>query len=343
MKVAVSAAEPGSRGGDDALRLFQVSISTIDVQRSRRWYVEMFGFAPSGRMGPELLLEDGEGKGQAEGSPDLAAIQGIPGAAISEILWMVDQQDFFQFELFEYKTPEVKLRRDGWRPCDIGYTMVGLHVADFDAVLDRLKRAGSWPLTAPMGEPGARRICVYDSDGVLLELMEADSRTPTPVARPRHEIPVAARSITLSVPDLDRSRRFFVDTLGLRQAGADLLHQPAHEALWGLEGATREVALLYAGDFWVELVQYRQPLGAPWPVGYQISDQGLFNVGLGSRDRNRFEQVRDAVADAGYVLHADHPQQFLDVRYLVDDQGFSVQLNYNGEEMDQRLGFVPDR
>lgn len=332
---------PKAGGAGDLLNLFQVSISTIDVRRSRDWYVNMFGFVPSGGMRPREFIADQKQRGEVPQSLDLGELQGVPGAEVDQILWLVDKQDFFQFELFEYVRPEVKLRSADWRPCDVGYTAIGLHVDDFDDVVDRLMRSGSWPLTGPMGDRGDRRVCVFDPDGVLVELMESSQPTPSPVASPRPQVPVAARSVTLSVPDLDRSRAFFAGTLGLRDAAPDLLHRPEHEALWGLDGAARDVALLYAADYWVELVQYHKPAGRSWPDGYQITDQGIFNIGLGSRSRSLFERYRDAAAEAGYVLHQANPQEFLDVRYIVDDQGFSVQLNFNGEEMDGRLGFVP--
>jgi len=54
---------------------------------------------------------------------------------------------------------------------------------------------------------GTRRVCVRDPEGVLLELMEDDPRLPSTPLRARPEVPVAVRSVTLSVPDLDRHGR----------------------------------------------------------------------------------------------------------------------------------------
>lgn len=322
------------------LHFFQFSISTLDVARSRDWYASMFGLLPSGGMEPAKVVADLY-PGGGRRTSNMGELQGIPGAQLDHVLWLVDRRDFFQLELFEYSAPTVEARPAGWRACDIGYSSVGIHVSDFDVVVARLTEHPV-PFVGPViGEPERRRICVEDPDGVLVEVMEDEARTPlfAPAARP--EVPAEARSARLSVPDLDRARRFWVDTLGLAEAEPTELHGPEHEALWGLDGADRDVALLHAGDYWVELVQYRNPVGRPWPDGYVISDQGIFNVGLASRDRSAYLAVRTAVEDGGYVVHPTHSFDGLDVTYLVDDQGFSVQLNHNSRAHDVRLGFVP--
>ena len=73
---------------------------------------------------------------------------------------------------------------EGWRPNDIGYTTMGLHVADFDARLAHLAASGVHPLTDPIGASPSRRVCIRDPEGVLLELMEDDPRMPSAPARP---------------------------------------------------------------------------------------------------------------------------------------------------------------
>jgi catechol 2,3-dioxygenase-like lactoylglutathione lyase family enzyme len=118
--------------------LCQIAFSVSDLRRTHRWY-QIFGFLPGG--GTRLFR-----------GPLASRVQGLPNAA-STCWWLVDQQDFFQLELFQFKRPPPRPRPADWRPCDIGYAMVGLHVADFDAVLARLQRAGVQPLipSAPAG------------------------------------------------------------------------------------------------------------------------------------------------------------------------------------------------
>jgi short-subunit dehydrogenase len=179
---------------------------------------------------------------------------------------------------------------------------------------------------------------------VLIELMEDDPRTAAPRARPRPEVPAVARSVTLSVPDLDRSRRFFVGVLGLGVADGIELHRPEHEALWGLEGAKRSAVVLSAGDFLVELVQYSEPAGRPWPPGYRISDQGLLNVAFGFRTRGELDSVYERCREAGHKGNS-RPLRFgpWSVVYVNNDQRFSVELLHVEPWYEGRMGFRPRR
>ena len=87
---------------------------------------------------------------------------------------MVDRNEFFQLEMFQFERPLARLMAHDFRPCDIGYTRIGVWVADFDRTLARLERLGSPPLSDPMGPAGARRACVRNPDGVYVEIMEDD-------------------------------------------------------------------------------------------------------------------------------------------------------------------------
>jgi catechol 2,3-dioxygenase-like lactoylglutathione lyase family enzyme len=329
-----------STSSDETMRVFQVAISSLDVDRSRNWYIENLGFLYAGEINPDADIEAMRATGDITDT-DLASIQGLPGASCSKVAWTVDQQEFFQFELFAYSQPPVRPRPAGWRPCDIGYTTVGLHVMDFDATVARLRQNDNALLSEPIGAQGDRRVCVFDPDGVLLELMEGDLRGADPVERPRPFVPVVTRSVTLSVPDLAKSLRFFVETLGMRPVDPQLLHQSRHEALWGLDGARRESALLDGGDFWVEIVQYLDPVGTPRPADYRISDQGLLNVAYGSRDRATYKKTRDRAVGGGGNATNKPKMPVQNMNYLTDDQGFSVEVNWYAREADAMLGLLP--
>ena len=275
------------------MQVVQVASSCADAAKTRDWYTDALGFLASGGMDTEDLPPEG---------PDIGGIQGLPGVSV-KILWAVDQQDFFQLEFFEYREPVSRPLNNDWRACDIGYSRVGIHVIEFDATLRRLKDLGTPSLTAPVGRSGQRRVCVRDPDGVMLELMEDNPPTPSQVVIARPELTAQTRSVTISVPDLVRSGRFFRDILGMRAAAAETLHTVDHEQLWGLEGAQVNTELLWSGNFWVELVQYLDPAGAPRAADYRISDQGILNVALGSRSRDSFRRTRDTVLAAGHVAH----------------------------------------
>ncbi len=306
--------------------LCQIAMSVTDLPRTHAWYTGAFGYVPS------------SGTNSFKGY--LAEkIQGITGAR-STCWWLSDQQEFFQLELFQFHRPETRPMPTDWRPCDIGYSALGLLVRNFDETLERLRVLGTEPLTAPQGEPGERRVCVRDPEGVLLELFEKDplAHRGIPV---RPEIPVLTLSVTVSVPDLAQARAYFCDALGLEAVDLDL-HGPEHEALWGLAGATAERILLRAGDSLVELVEYRDPVGKPPAADYRVSDQGLLNIALGFRSTKLFRAVYERAIQAGNRANwRPFSMGAWNVVYVNDPQGFSVELLQVQPWYDGRMGFSP--
>ncbi|BBA88830.1 SRPBCC family protein [Mycobacterium pseudoshottsii] len=302
------------------LPLVQIALSVRDIQHSQRWYRDIFGLTEAG--GTHMFIP-------ALGSED---VQGVPGAT-SVCWWLLDGKPGFQLELFEFSKPHPRPIPQDWRPCDIGYTMLGFHVTDFDATLGNLTRRRVPPLTEPMGEPGSRRVCVKDPDGTLLEILEADPVVAGMAARPTGS-PAVARFATLSVPDLAEARRTWVDVMGLPEVDYRL-HYPEHEQLWGLAGADRESFVVRAGDSLLEVVQYLDPVGKPWPAGYHISDIGILNVALGPQDRASL----DALVAKGQH-HGIHPNStkstLLDrwwhASYVNDPMGFSIELLFHGSK-----------
>jgi catechol 2,3-dioxygenase-like lactoylglutathione lyase family enzyme len=302
-------------------------MSVTDLPRIHAWYQEAFGYqvAAGTNMFKGYLAEK---------------VQGVKGAA-SSCWWLMDGQDFFQLELFQFYRPEVRPLPADWRPSDIGYSTIGLWVADFDAVLARLDNLGTTPLTSPVGGAGHRRVCVRDPEGVLLELMESDPLgDERQLARPN--APVVTVSVTLSVADIEKSLAFFRDVLELEDAGDLRLHEPAHEVLWGLAGADCQRHVLRAGQSLVELVQYRDPSPRPQAQDYRISDQGLLNIALGFRSRNEFNRIYRRCLDAG-IQGNWRPLDLAawKVVYVNDSQGFSVELLHVQPWWDRRMGFKP--
>lgn len=300
------------------LPINQIAISVKSVQHTQRWYRDIFGFVEAGGTGAFIPML---------GSAD---VQGVPGAT-SECWWLNDSQDFFQIELFEFRKPPPKPLPDDWRPCDIGYTMIGIHVEDFDEVLSRLARRQVPLLSEPMGGAGARRVCVKDPNGVLLEVMEDDPRAAEHRERIRL-LPVTTRFLTLSVPDLARARHTWLDVLGLPEETDIVLHTPEHEALWGLAGATRESFVARAGDMFLEVVQYLDPVGKPWPDGYVISDHGLLNVAFGIRDEDDHGKLVEHCTANGLIPNSTKPtllKKLWFAVYVNDPMGFSIELLYH--------------
>jgi len=306
-------------------RLNQIAFSVVDLRRTEHWFRTGFGLLPAGGT------RDFRGK--------LTSLcQGLPKAA-STTWWLVGRDDYVQIELFQFESPLARLLPPDYRPCDIGYSRVGIWVQDFDATLARLDTLGTRPVAAAMGERGRRRVCVRSPDGVFIEVMEEDPLGGgTRAVRP--ECPAAPRYVTVSVPDLEKSKQFFMGALHLQPSNV-ALHGPEHEALWGLPGARRESIVLDGGDVLVELVQYLDPVGKPWPAGYRVSDQGLLNIAFGYRRMrdllDDYRRAREVGARPNFV-----PLYLLNwgVVYVNDVQGFSVELLSVRPRWDGRMGFL---
>ncbi|HSW15113.1 MAG TPA: SRPBCC family protein [Solimonas sp.] len=293
-------------------RLNQVALSVVDLRLTERWFREGLGFLPAG------------GSRWAMRSPLAARIQAIPKAR-STCWWLVDRNEFFQLELFQFEQPMARLMPADARPCDIGYTRIGVWVADFDATLRQLDALGTHPLAPVLGPRGDRRACVRNPDGVFVELMERDP-LPAEVSSARRGCGAALRSVTLSVPDLQQTADFLESGLGLRETSLSL-HGPEHEALWGLAGAQTQSRIFAAGGVLVEAVQYLSPQGRPRPEGYRISDQGILNVAFGARNKKDHTEVyrRSIAAGARPNCQPIHLGG-AGVVYVNDPQDFSFEI-----------------
>ena len=123
----------------------QVAFSALNGPRLRQWYAEVFGLVKSGKV---IFFP-----------PSTSNIQGIPGAW-EKCSWLIDQQDYFQLEFFQFWKPRFKLKPNDWRPSDIGYNMVGIAVSDFDQVLRNVCAFSAIAQPQVVGEFGDRRACV---------------------------------------------------------------------------------------------------------------------------------------------------------------------------------------
>ena len=123
------------------MRLCQVAVSVTDLRRTQRWYREVLGLEPAG--GTNLFA-----------GPLASMVQGVPRAA-STCWWLVDRQDFFQIELFEFRSPLVRPLPTDWRPCDVGYTTISFSVADLQRTLERAAAAGTRTTRAPPSRASA--------------------------------------------------------------------------------------------------------------------------------------------------------------------------------------------
>ncbi|MGA8544776.1 MAG: SRPBCC family protein [Mycobacterium sp.] len=309
--------------------LNQIAFSVVDLRLIDRWFREGFGLLPSG--GSRALM-----RGRLA-----ANVQGLPRAA-STCWWLLGRNSWFQLELFQFERPIATLMPADFRPCDIGYTRIGIWVEDFDATMKKLAGLGSQPLADPMGERGGRHACVRNPDGVYVEIME-DDPLPQLNQRGRIDCPAAIRSVTLSVPQLSDVAAFFEEGIGLKASTATL-HTPEHEALWGLAGATTKSRLFDAGEVLIEVVQYLDPVGKPRPHDYRLSDQGILNIAFGARRKADFNAVyRHAEAfGAQPNCRPVHLPATGSVVYVNDPHGFSVEILRTKPGLADRIfGFKP--
>jgi catechol 2,3-dioxygenase-like lactoylglutathione lyase family enzyme len=273
-------------------------------------------------------------------------IQGIRPNPAETVSWLIDRQEYFQLEFFQFYRPRSRLRPFDWRPCDIGYNLVGFCVTDFERVLSRIAGASDRSVPAPIGEPGDRRVALQDPEGNWIEILERDPVAQIEGANPaivRPELVTATRFIRLSVPDLEASVRRFVEVMGLSRVEGFQLHTPDHESLWGLPGAKAKTALLRGVNFLVEIAEYQDPSPNPRPPGYQISDQGYMNFAVGYRSSEAFDRHFENVRRRGFTPNHDSPVDIgiFRVMYVNDPDGFSVEMLNARRALWSLSGFNP--
>jgi catechol 2,3-dioxygenase-like lactoylglutathione lyase family enzyme len=304
----------------------QVCIVARDGARTARWYTEGLGMLPAGRNVFFGKLAE--------------RVQAVPNPLL-HAFWALDRQGFFQVEIFQYRKPRSRPRRLDWSPADWGYSMVGVHVRDFDEALRRLAALGSLPYTDPVGPEGDRRVCVPDPDGNLVELLEQDPLERLAPALQRPDLGATVRFLTVSVPDLEAFCERAERGLGLSCEDLEL-HVPEHEPLWGLEGASRRSAVLRGGGVALEVVQYERPAGRSWPDGYRLSDLGYMNLAVGFRDTGEFDRSFAEAQAAGWKPHGKPLEiGIFKVMYVDDPDGFDVEMLRPRAWADRLTGFAP--
>ena len=293
----------------------QVAFSALDGPGLREWYANVFGFVKSGKV---IFFP-----------PSTSNVQGIAGAW-EKCSWLIDQQDYFQLEFFQFWSPRTRLKPDNWRPCDIGYNMVGIAVNDFEQVLRNICAFSAIDPPTVVGDKGSRRACVADPEGNWVEIYERDPLTSIEGARPdtvRPEIPAVVRTMRASVPSLEDARQAYVEAMGLQVVQDFQLHTQEDEALWGLPGARVKSLLLRGANFLLELVEYESPIALSWPPDYSLADQGFMNIALGYRDSHDYDRsfghaVRNGMKPNGKVTDIG----VFRVMYVNDQHGFSVEM-----------------
>ena len=311
------------------LPLNQIAFSVVDLRRTEAWWREGLGFLPAG--GSRLMMR----------GPLSALIVDLPGSAMT--CWcMVGRNDWCQLELFQYERPMARLMDAQFKPNDIGYTRMGVWVADFDAALTNLEALGTQPLSAPLGTPGERRVCVRNPDGVYVELLERDP-LPEENRNGRQDCPVAIRYVSMTTPDLDRSCRFIGAGLGVPEQEL-VLHHDEHEALWGLAGAHAARRVFGGPTLLLEIVEYQEGRGRERPADSRINDQGILNICFGDPlNRHGVNAMHKRAVAAGAKANCRPIHLPLaGCVYVTDPLGFSYEFMWARPGKGHRdFGFVP--
>ena len=305
---------------ENPLRVIQIGANTSDIPGTLRLYSEAFGFRNAGChpvWGPNL------------------AIQGLSSDSRGLVWWMVGKQRFFQLEFFHHTRPQQRPKRGDWLPSDHGWGRFGIAVSDFERCLKSLAANGVQTNTTPSKETGLRRAAFRDPYlAAIVEVLEKAKES----ARDDGPDVVYAAS---SVANLESAKFFYQDVLQLDIVHDNLLHAAHHEALWGLANAKRDSFIVRgAGNILLEIVQYHEPLGRPRPADYRVSDQGIVNVCLGSRDENVVGQALDRATSAGIKPPVIFKSEGIVAGYLTDKDR-EIELAAIPESLDARLGFLP--
>lgn len=308
-------------------QFFQVGLNTSDLAGTVRLYADIFGLANGGTQ---------------IGWGDMRRIQELDTGGQNIAWWLIAAQRQMQLEIFSFSNPLSRPQPDDWSPADHGWVRMGMVVTDFDRVLEGIARVKIRPLAPVNGDVGNRRVAIRDPYvGIIVEIIEDGSTVAGNPRERRYGLDTAILYATHSVADLTDARGFYENVLGLPILPLETLHRPQHEALWGLTGAQRDGFVVQAGDGYLEVVSYTEPRGRRKRPDYLLSDQGIMNVGLLTRDTAVVRGVIDKLDAEGkppknLVSGGEH---FLGT--YINDHGREVEIVAAPEEADAAIGLVP--
>ena len=244
-----------------------IGITVSDVDRSVRFYRELFGFAQ---------VSDVELTGDAPGIPE----------ARRRIVRMRLGDE--AIELVQWSPPGRALPRDS-RSHDRWFQHIAIIVNDMDQAYlwlqqHKVEVISPAPQRLPDWNPSAGGIRAFyfkDPDGHPLEVLEFPPDKGDPKwRRPSDRVFLGIDHTAIVVADTDAALRFYRDTLGLRVAGASENWGPEQERLNNVPGARLRITTLRAaGGPGVELLEYRTPRdGRPAPADARVNDLGHWHT-----------------------------------------------------------------
>ncbi|MBK7950961.1 MAG: VOC family protein [Deltaproteobacteria bacterium] len=139
--------------------IHHTGLSTPDLDRSIRFYRDLFGFEVLARFT------------KPPGSPGMDAMLDLPGVGFDAALLRLGPS---MIEVFEFSAPEPVRAPARRRVCDHGLTHLCFQVDDVRAEYARLSAAGMVFHCAPQVGDGATFVYGRDPDGNAIELIEFD-------------------------------------------------------------------------------------------------------------------------------------------------------------------------
>jgi catechol 2,3-dioxygenase-like lactoylglutathione lyase family enzyme len=134
----------------------------------------------------------------------------------------------------------------------------------------------------------------------------------------------AIHHASLTVADLDRSRDFYVDVLGMELVREAELSGPAIEEIVGLPGARMKLAFVRKGAMMLELFQYLSPPGRQDTAARRPCDVGLGHVAF---EVEGIEEVYQTLRRKG-VRFVSPPRLVRTAKaaYLFDPDGVTLEI-----------------
>lgn len=149
------------------LGLHHACISTLDLERLKEFYCDLFGL--------EEVMRFGWQQGNA-------LTDSIVGLTDSEAEFVYLRAGNAHLELFQYAHPSPKPRDPEWRVSDLGISHICFEVADIHTEFARLSAAGMrFQNPAPIDAMGMLQVAYgFDPDGNIVELIEFPNRDDGP-------------------------------------------------------------------------------------------------------------------------------------------------------------------
>ena len=299
------------------LRFFHVNVNCSDLERSLVFYRDLVGLRPTMRTRPERPQPGGVfGLEEAQWDAWIMAGDDAPDGVVLDLLeWTVPPPA---------GSPPPSVTQLGFnRLCILTDDLAGLH--------QRLSEAGydvwsppDWVDLGAEGMAAPELFLCSDPDGTAVQFVQADN------TRLAH--------VNVNCSDLERSRHFYCDVLGLNPLIRSCPPEPQPGARMRIDGDAAWDAWFIGpsaptpSGFILDLVEWTQPLPTG-PGRRRANELGIFRLALATEDIHRDYA---ALSDAGVQCSAPptavsmnpgHPSDIkVNALFFEDPDGTCIEL-----------------